>query len=326
LHGIVAPLRARGARIEIADTPDPRASGEVRVPIAIGPLSEGETLGELEYEGPTPNADAKGAVLLSGLYAHGTTWFKEPALSPDHTERMLHALGVPLRTLGTMVELDPSGWDGVMKGFALDVPGDPSASAVLAVAAQMFPGSRVTVRNVGTNPTRTGFFELMRQMGAGLEVNPLGDRGGEPVGEVTAWPGDTRGILVGGELVPRAEDDISILCVLAARARGTTTLRDAEGLRQAKPDRLAAMALVLRAFGVTCEELPDGLVIEGREGPLDAAVVDSQGDHRIAMAATVLALAGGAPSRIDDCDGIAARFPRFVGTLRALGARLDVET
>jgi 3-phosphoshikimate 1-carboxyvinyltransferase len=190
----------------------------------------------------------------------------------------------------------------------------------------MFPGSRVTVRNVGTNPTRTGLFEIMRQMGAGLEVNPLGDRGGEPVGEVTAWAGDPRGILIGGELVPRAEDDISILCVLAARARGTTTLRDADGLRRTEPDRLAAMALVLRAFGVMCEELPDGLVIEGREGPLDPAVVDSKGDHRIAMAATVLALAGRAPSRIDDCDGIAASFPRFVGSLRALGARLDVET
>ena len=130
---------------------------------------------------------------------------------------------------------------------------------------------------------------------------------------------------VGGELVPRAIDEIPIACALAARAHGTTTIRDAEELRVKESDRIATMAHVLRAFGVQCEELPDGLVIEGREGPLEPAVVDSRGDHRIAMTAAVLGLHGREPTRITDCDCIATSFPRFVGTLRALGARIDVE-
>ncbi len=321
---VAKPLRARGARIEGA--PHPSKPDEILPPLVIGPLPEGEHLKELEWESPVSSAQVKSAVLLSGLYAHGATWFKEPTLSRDHTERMMHALGVPLRTVGTMVELDPGGWDGVMKGFPIEIPGDASAAAFLVVAAQMYPGSRVTVRNVGTNPTRTGLFEIARQMGAGIDVTPLGDQGGEPVGEVHAWHADPRGVLVGGELVPRAIDEIPILCALAARARGTTTIRDAEELRVKESDRIATMALVLRSFGVTCEELPDGLVIEGREGALEPAVVQSRGDHRIAMTAAVLALAGKAPSRIEDCDCIATSFPRFVGTLRALGARIDVET
>jgi 3-phosphoshikimate 1-carboxyvinyltransferase len=131
--------------------------------------------------------------------------------------------------------------------------------------------------------------------------------------------------MIGGELVPRAVDEIPIACALAARAAGTTTIRDAEELRVKESDRIATMAGVLRAFGVVCEELPDGLSIEGKEGPLEPATVDSKGDHRIAMTAAILALLGRGPSRITDADCIATSFPRFVGTLRALGARVDVE-
>src|SRR4029078_9782606 len=116
----------------------------------------------------------KTRILLSGLFAHGTTWFKEPTLSRDHTERMLHAMGVPLRTVGTMIELDPSGWDGKMAPFDIEIPGDVSAAAFLLVAAQITPGSRVAVRRVGTTPTRIGLLEIARHMGAGLEVVPQG--------------------------------------------------------------------------------------------------------------------------------------------------------
>jgi 3-phosphoshikimate 1-carboxyvinyltransferase len=132
-----------------------------------------------------------------------------------------------------------------------------------------------------------------------------------------------RGITVGGEIIPRAIDEIPIACALAARANGTTTIRDAEELRVKESDRIATMAGVLRAFGITCEELPDGLVIQGKEGPLEPARIESKGDHRIAMTACVLALGAREPSTIVDCDCIATSFPRFVGTLRALGARID---
>jgi 3-phosphoshikimate 1-carboxyvinyltransferase len=321
LMRVVGPLRARGAIID--GTPHPTKPGEILPPLVVGPLPEGKELGALEYESPVSSAQVKSAILLSGLYAHGTTWFKEPTLSRDHTERMLHALGVPLRTAGTMIELDPAGWNGKMPAFEVEIPGDISAAAFLLVAAQIYPGSRITVRGAGTNPTRVGLLEIARHMGAGLEILPQGEQGGEPIAEITAWHQPMRGTSIGGELVPRAIDEIPIACALAARASGTTTIRDAEELRVKESDRIATMAGVLRAFGITCEELPDGLVIQGKEGPLTPARIESKGDHRIAMTAAVLALGGSGPSTIIDCDCIATSFPRFVGTLRALGARID---
>jgi 3-phosphoshikimate 1-carboxyvinyltransferase len=320
---VAGPLRKRGAVIE--GRPHPTKENDILPPLVIGPLTGGKELGELEYESPISSAQVKSAILLSGLFAHGTTWFKEPTLSRDHTERMMHALGVPLRTVGTMVELDPAGWDGKMPGFEIEIPGDVSAAAFLLVAGSIVPGSRVTVRGVGTNPTRTGLLEIARHMGAGLEIVNKGDQGGEPIAEITAAYGPLKGALIGGELVPRAIDEIPIACALAARANGTTTIRDAEELRVKESDRIATMATVLRAFGVKCEELPDGLVIEGRDGPLDPAEVASKGDHRIAMTAAVLGLLAKGPSKITDVDCIATSFPRFVGTLRALGARIDVD-
>src|SRR4029079_17304434 len=157
---------SRGAIIEGA--PHPTKAGEVLPPLVIGPLPAGKYRDALECESAVASARGKTAVLLSGLYAHGTTWFKEPTLSRDHTERMMHALGVPLRAVGTALELDPAGWNGKMEGFSIDIPGDASAAAFILVAAQITEGSRVTVRNVGTNPTRTGILEIARHMGAGI--------------------------------------------------------------------------------------------------------------------------------------------------------------
>lgn len=321
---VVGPLRQRGA--VITGEPHPKKEGDLTPPLVVGPLPDGTYLKELEYESQVASAQVKSAILLSGLYAHGTTWFKEPTLSRDHTERMMHALGVPLKTVATAVELDPAGWSGKMEGFSIDIPGDASAAAFLVVAANITPGSRVTVRGVGTNPTRTGLLEIVRLMGGGVETVPQGEQAGEPVAEVTAWPAELRGTLIGGEIVPRAIDEIPIACALAARATGETTIRDAEELRVKESDRVATMVQVLRAFGVECEELPDGMIVRGKEGALTPATVDSKGDHRIAMTAAVLGLHGSGPTRITDCDCIATSFPRFVGTLRALGARIDVES
>ena len=314
MMNVAGPLRARGATID--GTPHPAIEGELLAPLFVGPLGESE-LGHLEHTCSTTNPDVKGALLLSGLYAHGTTWFKEPALSRDHTERLLHALGVPIRTLATMIELDPAGWDGKLASFALDVPGDFSAAAFLLVAAQLHAGSRVTVRGVGINPTRIGLLEVARHMGAGLDVVPQGEQLAEPVGEITAWHESLRATSIGGELIARTMNELPIACALAARANGTTTIRDSL-------EPLGAVAAMLRAFGIPCGELPDGLEIEGGSAPLRAARVETGGDHRIAMTAAVLALGGRGPSTIVDCDCIGAIFPRFVGTLRALGARIDI--
>jgi 3-phosphoshikimate 1-carboxyvinyltransferase len=319
---IVGPLRSRGARIDGQKHP---TKDDVTAPLTIHGLPQGTYLGPIEFESPVSSAQVKSAILLSGLYAHGPTYFKEPTVSRDHTERMLLALGVPLRTMGTLVELDPSNWKGQMSAFQIEIPGDLSAAAFLLVAAQLVKGSRVTTRAVGINPTRTGLLEIARDMGAKLLVEPSGECAGEPIAEIHSEPGDLRAGRIGGEVVARAIDEIPIACALAARANGTTVIRDAQELRVKESDRIASMAGVLRAFGVKCDELPDGIEIEGSPRPLTPADVESHGDHRIAMTSVVLALLGSGPSRVRDVDCIVTSFPRFVGTMRALGARIDVE-
>ncbi len=321
---VLGPLRSRGALVD--GTPHPTKQGEITAPLSIGPLTGDSYLGPIEYENPVASAQVKSALLLSGLYAHGVTLVREPHVSRDHTERMLHAMGAPLETFGTLVRLDPAGWDGKLAAQKLVVPGDVSAAAFLLVAAQLVSGSRVTVRHVGTNPTRTGILEILRDMQAGVHVEAKGEVGGEPVAEVHLHQTPTLvARMIGGETVTRAIDEVPIACALAARASGRTRIRDAAELRVKESDRLATMATVLRAFGVKCEELPDGIDIEGTDAPLRAAVVESHGDHRIAMTAAVLGLIADGPTRIRDADCITTSFPKFVGTLRALGAEVSVE-
>jgi 3-phosphoshikimate 1-carboxyvinyltransferase len=323
MERIARPLRLRGARIE--GRADPRKIGEITAPLVIGPLPEPYVLSPLEYEMTVASAQVKSAILLSGLFADGPTIVKEPTLSRDHTERMLAALGVPLRTVGAIVELDPAAFSGELPGFSLTVPGDLSAAAFLIVAAQLVPGSRVDVRRVGVNPTRTGILEIVRDMGGAIALTPAGDELGEPIGDLHAGSATLSAGRVAGELVTRAIDELPIVFALAARAHGTTLVADAAELRVKESDRIAAMASVLRAFGVACEEAPDGMSVHGQpEGTLRAVDVTSGGDHRIAMTAVVLALLGDGPSRVRDVDCIATSFPRFVGTLRALGADLEV--
>jgi 3-phosphoshikimate 1-carboxyvinyltransferase len=320
---VAGPLRARGALIE--GGAHPTRPNDIVAPLAVGPLPEGRELTELEYESPVASAQVKSAILLSGLYAHGVTRFNEPTVSRDHTERMLRALGCPVLTAGSVVELDPSGWDRRMPAFDIEIPGDMSAAAFPLVAAQIVEGSRVTARGVGVNPTRTGLLEIARDMGAGLTIEPQGERGGEPVAALHAWCAPLRAMVIGGETIPRSIDEIPIACALAARARGKTRILDAEELRHKESDRIATMVGVLRAFGVACEERPDGLDVEGRAEALEAADIDSRGDHRIAMTAAVLALVARAPSRVRNAACIATSYPKFVATLRALGVRVDVE-
>jgi 3-phosphoshikimate 1-carboxyvinyltransferase len=322
MRRVVEPLQRRGARIE--GRAHPTEPGEILPPLDVSGLPDDRYLEALELETSVASAQVKSAALLSGLFAHGVTVVREPSISRDHTERMLASAGVPIQRVGSLVALDPAGWDGRIAPFDLRIAGDLSAAAFLLAAAQIVPGSRVTVRDVGQNPTRTGFLEIARDMGAGLGVEPRGDEGGEPIGQIHAWHPPLPAARVAGALLVRAIDVVPIVCARAARARGTTVIRDAQELRVKESDRLQTMARVLRAFGVVCEELSDGMRIEGRDGPLEAADVDSGGDHRVAMTATVLALASGGVSTVRDVDCVRTSFPRFVGTLRALGARIEV--
>ncbi len=324
MERVARPLRQRGARIE--GRLDPRRVGEITAPLEIGPLPKPHVLSTLEYEMPIASAQVKSAILLSGLWSDGSTYVREPQVSRDHTERFLLALGVPLETIGPMIQLDGATFSGKLPPFSITVPGDPSSAAFLIAAAIMIPNSRVTVRRVGTNPTRTGLYEVLRDMGASIAIEPHGEELGEPVGHLHAMGSNISGGRLGGELVARAIDEVPILCALAARAKGITTIEDATELRVKESDRIATMARVLRAFGVNCEERPDGMIVEGiPDKPLQRAEVSSEGDHRIAMASAVLSLCADGPCRVRDVDNIGTSFPRFVGTLRALGARVDVE-
>ncbi|MGK3959226.1 3-phosphoshikimate 1-carboxyvinyltransferase [Sorangium sp. So ce118] len=327
MERVAKPLRLRGGRIE--GQLDPRKIGEITAPLDVGPLPEPHVLSSIEYELPVSCDQVKSALLLSGLFADGPTFVREPIVSRDHTERMLTALGAPIDSVGAMVCLDALRFSGALPAFEIDVPGDLSAAAFLLAAAQLVPGSRVTARRVGLNPTRAGLLEVLRDMDSPIAVEIKGESLGEPTGDLhvsfNAGAG-LRGGRAGGELAARAMDELPILLGLGARARGVTEVFDARELRVQETDRIAAMASVLGAFGLRCEERTDGLLVEGRpDRPLDAADVDSRGDHRIAMTAAVLGLAASGPTRVRDAGCIATSFPLFVGTLRALGARIEVE-
>jgi 3-phosphoshikimate 1-carboxyvinyltransferase len=320
---VVTPLRQRGA--QVVGTPDPRRPGDLVAPLRFAGLGE-RALTELAWDSPKPSAQIKSALLLSGLYAHGTTTLRESVVSRDHTERMFAHLGVPLRAVGGMVELDPSGWNGQISAFSLLVPGDFSAAAFPAAAASIIPGSRIELRHVGLNPTRTGMLEWCRDVGLKWEVEHRGEEAGEPVGNLHASAGTGTGALLAGERLVRSLDEVPIIAALAAACSGTTHISDADELRTKESDRLRSTTLMLRAFGVKCTEEPAGLLIEGiGDGSLAPADVDSFGDHRIAMAATVLALRASGPSVIRNSACIMTSFPRFVATMRGLGARIDVE-
>ncbi len=321
---ITRPLRGRGARIE--GTLDGVRRDEV-APLEILALDGGKRLFELEYELPVASAQVKSCLLLSGLWADGVTALREPHVTRDHTERMMSSLGVPLRTMGSAVMLDPAGWDGVLAPLDLDVPGDPSSAAFLVVAAHMVAGSRIAARRVCTNPTRTGFLEVLRDMGGGALVDPKGERGGEPVGNLQVGIGNTGTLRsaarVGGELAVRCIDEIPALVAAAAVAPGESVFDDVGELRVKESDRIAALVEMVRAFGLDADAQGDTLTVRGGR-PRGGAVVRSHGDHRIAMAAAVLGLAAGGETLIDDVACVDTSFPGFAAILRGLGATLDV--
>ncbi len=320
---VIEPLRARGAHIAgtVGLKPD-----ELYPPISIAPLVEGEALKGIEYAMPIASAQVKSALLLSGLYAAGPTAIEEPVLSRDHTERMMLALGVPIQTAGSSVFLDPNlDWAGGWEPFEWHVPGDPSSAAFPLVAAAMVPGSEVRVQDVCINPTRTGLFDWLRLLGAPIAHRPSGHGAGdEPMAELTATHGMVRGSVAGGELIVRMIDEVPVACALAAVSKGKTEIRDAAELRVKESDRIATMVETLRAFGVPCEELPDGLVIEGGAA-LRGARVDSRGDHRIAMSAALLGLVSEGETVVEGAQAVDTSFPGFVSLMRSLGADITEE-
>jgi 3-phosphoshikimate 1-carboxyvinyltransferase len=275
---------------------------------------EGGELTGIRYESPIASAQVKSCLLLAGLFAKGSTTVVEPVQSRDHTERMLRYFYVPIQT-GERTTSVHGGDRPEPRDFT--VPGDFSSAAFWLAAGAAFPGGRVTIVDVGLNPTRTALLSVLLRMGAGVrEFVDTGDDT-EPRGNVEIMGGDLTGTVIGGAEIPNLIDEIPILAVLGALAEGETVIKDARELRHKESDRIATVVRNLRAFGVRVEESDDGMVIQGG-GAFRGAVVESHGDHRIAMASCILGLFCDGDTRVNDTDCIATSYPGFEKTLRSL--------
>jgi 3-phosphoshikimate 1-carboxyvinyltransferase len=306
---VAEPLRAMGAAVY------GRAGGGDSAG-AWPPLTiVGGSLHGAEHHLPVASAQVKSCLLLAGLYAEGVTRVVEPGPSRDHTERMLRARGVAVRSEGLAHSLAGPAED--LAALDTTVPGDFSSAAFFLVAGLLAPAGEICIRNVGVNATRTGLWDVLLSMGARLEQRERRDEGGEPVADLWVRPGALRGVAVGGDVVPRMIDEFSILALAATQAEGVAVVRDAAELRVKETDRIATLVQELRALGARIEARPDGFVIEGPT-PLLGTSVDGHGDHRLAMTLAVAGLIAGGVTEVrgveaigDSCPGFDARLDRI---------------
>jgi 3-phosphoshikimate 1-carboxyvinyltransferase len=268
---------------------------------------------------PVASAQVKSAVLLAGLSAEGRTVVRQPAVSRDHTERLLAALGCPVEC---------GAWGAAVTGPArprggrVVVPGDFSSAAFFIVAGLLSAGDApLELLGVGMNPTRTGLLDILTMMDGRIEITHLREECGEPVADLRIWRSELKGVDVPPELVPLAIDEFPALFVAAALAQGTTRVRGAEELRVKESDRIAVMARGLKAVGVQVVERPDGLLIGG--GRMTGGTVDSGGDHRVAMSFAVAATCADDSLQILDVANVATSFPGFESSAAALGLRIQ---
>jgi 3-phosphoshikimate 1-carboxyvinyltransferase len=304
MERVARPLRAMGAEVE---TSNGRLPASVR---GIEALAGGEFALEM------PSAQVKSAILLANLNARTLVRVTGDRSSRDHTERMLRHFGREIAFDGRTIELEP----GTLTPQRVRVPGDLSGAAFFATAAAITPGSDVVIRQVGVNPTRTGFIDALARMGADLTLENAYDLDGEPVADLRVRYRPLEAATLDGELVVRAIDEITILAVAAAHASGTTHIRDAADLRGKESDRLTTIAETLRACGISLVEHPDGLDITGGGAHPPGRVLRSYDDHRIAMAIAALAAPTGLHP-VDDVECIAISFPDFVARWNATQQR-----
>ncbi len=312
---IAAPLRLMGATLLSRDH-----DGREKPPLAI----RGGGLQGIEYPMPMASAQVKSALLLAGLFASGETVVREPGPARDHTERLLRAMGVPLRVEGNRIAiasprepLRPLSSEGA----PYQVPADPSSAAFPLVAATLVQGSEVRLEAVGTNPTRTGLLDLLVGMGAEVQETNRQGEAAEPTADWLVRGTELTGATIGGETVVRAIDEFPILAVAATQAAGRTTVRDAGELRVKESDRIASVVQELGKMGVTLEEHDDGFTVAG-PARLHGAEVDSHMDHRLAMALAVAALVARGETRITRAEVIDDSFPGFVELMQSLGAEM----
>lgn len=304
---ILEPLQQMGAQISAEDG---------HAPLRISPA---QGLNGISWRSPVSSAQVKSGVLLAGLYASGKTEVTEPTASRDHTERML-------RSFGVAVEAEPgrAALQGgqKLKGTMIQVPADVSSATFFIVGAAIAPGSDVTLTDVGINPTRTGVLEILRRMGASIELRNERWLGAEPVADIRVRGSVLEGIDIGADMVALAIDEFPALFVAAAFARGVTRVSGAAELRVKETDRIQTMCEGLWMLGIGAQPKPDGVEICG--GRMRGGQVDSRGDHRVAMAFAMAALRAEQPIRILDCANVATSFPGFPGFAQSAGLSISV--
>jgi len=275
----------------------------------------------IDYELPVASAQIKSAILLAGLHAAGQTSVLEPQPTRDHTERMLRYFGARV-TLGQRQgkRLVTVSGNAELEGRSVEVPGDPSSAAFLVAAALMVPGSEILIEGVLVNPTRTGFYTTLREMGADLAFHNEREQGGEPVADISVRHGELKGVRVPPDRAPSMIDEYPILACLAAYAKGETHMAGLAELKVKESDRLGATLAGLKANGIRAGSQGDSLSVEGGGGVPGGGTVETHLDHRIAMAFLTLGLAAERPVTVDDTGMIATSFPEFRGLMQGLGA------
>lgn len=300
---VVKPLQQMGAQIW-------GRNENALAPLAI----KGQALKPIHYHSPIASAQVKSCILLAGLMTEGQTTVTEPALSRDHSERMLRAFGAELSIDPETHSVTITG-QARLKGQTVIVPGDISSAAFWLVAGAIVPGSDLMIENVGVNPTRTGVLEALAQMGADITLENQRQVAGEPVADLRVRHSKLKACTIAGDLIPRLIDEIPILAVAATFAEGTTVIRDAEELRVKESDRITITATQLNLMGASITELPDGMEIVGGKS-LIGAEVDSHTDHRIAMSLAIAALNATGTTTIHGAEAAAISYPNFTATLQ----------
>ena len=325
MNRIVAPLQAMGAPIQ--------ASPDTTAPLRVEARSQDRILDALDYTLPVASAQVKSCLLVAALAADGPSVLREPGPSRDHSERMLRSMGVSVTSTSERSNLIPNTYYVTrldpprplrLSPLNVAIPGDISSAAFFIVAAAITPGSRVTLKDVGLNPTRTGLLDALRSMGSEIQVIQHAERSGEPVGDIQVSYVPLQGTHISGSLVVRMIDEFPVFAIAASCAQGQTRISQAEELRHKESDRISALCAELRKLGINSIETPDGFIING--GYMNqGGIVEAHGDHRLAMALSVAGLVSQSPVIVDGAQVVTESFPEFSTKLKDLGADIRVE-
>jgi len=303
MERIIEPLSFMGADIS-------GRNNNQFAPLAI----KGKNLKAINYTTPVASAQIKSSIMLASLYAEGNSSITEPAKSRDHTERMLNLFGAKIESSGNRIFLKEKN-----KLIAKDItiPGDISSAAFFLVLASVIKGSKVLIKNVGINPTRTGILDVLQKMGADITVKNKKNIHYEPIADLLVEGKDLKGIEISGDIIPKIIDEIPILAVAATQAEEITQIKDAKELRVKETDRIYAITTGLKKMGAKIEEKPDGLIIEGPT-KLKGNICESFGDHRIGMALAIAGIIAEGKTTIEESECIGISFPEFTETLRKI--------